>query len=38
MNQRIVIADDEPDISRLIALILREYTVLRAKEETRHCS
>jgi len=31
MSERIVIADDEPDISRLIALILREYTVLRAK-------
>ena|SRR5579863_2630935 len=31
MSQRIVIADDEPDINRLIAMILREYTVLRAK-------
>jgi len=31
MSQRIVIADDEPDIRRLIALILREYTVLSAK-------
>lgn len=31
MRQRIVIADDEPDINRLIAMILREYTVLRAK-------
>lgn len=31
MSQRIVIADDEPDINRLIAMILREYTTLRAK-------
>lgn len=31
MSQRIVIADDEPDINRLIAMILRDYTVLRAK-------
>jgi CheY-like chemotaxis protein len=31
MSQRIVIADDEPDINRLIAMILREYSILRAK-------
>lgn len=31
MSQRIVIADDEPDINRLIAMILREYTISRAK-------
>jgi CheY-like chemotaxis protein len=31
MNKRIVVADDEPDISLLVSLLLRDYTVTRAR-------
>lgn len=31
MNKRIVVADDEPDISLLVSLLLRDYIVTRAR-------
>lgn len=31
MNKRIVVADDEPDISLLVSLLLRDYTITRAR-------
>ncbi|MGB8348324.1 MAG: response regulator [Ktedonobacteraceae bacterium] len=31
MSKRIIVADDEPDISLLVSLLLRDYTVTRAR-------